>query len=161
MGGDTFTARTAAIEAAKKGKFMYGNQALLIDDTVDPRLKRPLDPLFSLLARLRCRVKGATAPAPVAVNLAAEVAKAAGAAAARLLRPNEPTGTANKAARINPVAGTAHTVVAPDRDTHHIGPHIKPCCSRLAQCGRPPCQRVTYEQDFHSTTASGTGKEFV
>ena len=42
-GGAKFTARTAAIEAAKKGKFMYDNQALLIDDDVDPRLKRPLD----------------------------------------------------------------------------------------------------------------------
>ena len=42
-GGDKFTTRTAAIEAAKKGKIMYDNQALLIDGDVGPRLKRPLD----------------------------------------------------------------------------------------------------------------------
>jgi hypothetical protein len=40
-GGATFTDRTAQLEKNKNGKFMYDNQALLIDADVDPRLKRP------------------------------------------------------------------------------------------------------------------------
>jgi hypothetical protein len=40
-GGDTFTERMAQLEKNQNGKFMYDNQALLIDGDVDPRLKRP------------------------------------------------------------------------------------------------------------------------
>ena len=39
--GTKFTARTAQLEANKNGKFMFDNQALKIDEDVDPRLKRP------------------------------------------------------------------------------------------------------------------------
>ena len=40
-GGAKFTARTAQLEKNKNGKFMFDNQALKIDEDVDPRLKRP------------------------------------------------------------------------------------------------------------------------
>ena len=105
-------------------------------------------------------MEGVAAPAPGAVNLATEIAKAAGTTAPHLVRPNESTGAADEA-RLGPVAAAAHAVVAPNRDTHHIGPHIKPSCAEIAQCRHLSRQSMTYEQEFHSTTASGTRKEFV
>ena len=41
--------RTAQLEKNRNGKFMYDNQALLIDSDVDPRLKRPNRPRLHVL----------------------------------------------------------------------------------------------------------------
>ena len=40
--GGTFTDPEIVIEKRKQGKFLYDNQKLLIDPSVDPRLKRPI-----------------------------------------------------------------------------------------------------------------------
>ena len=53
--GTKFTARTAQLEKIKNGKFMYDNQALLIDSDVDPRLKRPKASESNIRLRLQRR----------------------------------------------------------------------------------------------------------